>query len=67
MINNLTTVEDIERQDDLDLGLLSINPYDIGWLENTKQILGNDPIFWLWPKPMAGNGIDFQHINPYDL
>ena len=64
---NLTTVEEMERQDDLDLDIPSINPYDMGWLENTKQILGTDPIYWIIPKKMHGNGVDFKHINPYDL
>ena len=68
LLMNLTTIEDIERQDDIDLGMQYVNPYDMGYHENVQQILGERWLFWILPTTkMNGNGIDFKHINPYDL
>jgi palmitoyltransferase len=67
LFRNRTTIENAEWNDDRDLGIETENPYDLGWLENTKQILGNNVYLWPFPQSMTGNGIVFRTRNPYGL
>ncbi|ORX94705.1 zf-DHHC-domain-containing protein [Basidiobolus meristosporus CBS 931.73] len=34
-------------------------PYHLGAMKNIKQVLGDDPKWWLWPAPAPGNGINY--------
>ncbi|WVN86643.1 uncharacterized protein L203_101812 [Cryptococcus depauperatus CBS 7841] len=34
-------------------------PYNIGVYHNLKAVLGPNPLFWLWPQKMQGNGLSF--------
>ncbi|RUP47110.1 hypothetical protein BC936DRAFT_146126 [Jimgerdemannia flammicorona] len=34
-------------------------PYDVGLYNNIKQVLGDNPLFWLWPKSAKGDGLHF--------
>jgi hypothetical protein len=67
LLRNRTTIENAEWNDDKDLGIETENPYDLGWLENTKQILGTPVYMWPIPQSMSGNGVHFQTRNPYGL
>ncbi|KAG0298377.1 Palmitoyltransferase [Linnemannia gamsii] len=35
-------------------------PYHLGVLTNFQEILGQNPLLWLWPKPMLGDGLQFK-------
>ncbi|KAH7050770.1 DHHC palmitoyltransferase-domain-containing protein [Linnemannia elongata] len=35
-------------------------PYHLGVLTNFQVILGQNPLLWLWPQPMLGDGIQFK-------
>ncbi|KAI8900443.1 DHHC palmitoyltransferase-domain-containing protein [Globomyces pollinis-pini] len=56
MIRNSTTIENLEQLEDQEMGLDVSNPYDIGWLGNTKQILGDIIFLWWLPQPMPDLG-----------
>lgn len=66
---NITTIEAFENQKIDDWiktgGIPSTNeyPYNLGWKENFKQILGDNVILWILPLPQRGNGIDFKKTN----
>lgn len=34
-------------------------PYDLGWLDNLKSVLGPKPWLWLWPQEMKSDGLSF--------
>jgi hypothetical protein len=34
-------------------------PYDVGPSRNCRAVLGARPLAWLWPQPMAGDGLAF--------
>nr|XP_018263587.1 palmitoyltransferase PFA4 [Kwoniella dejecticola CBS 10117]OBR85745.1 palmitoyltransferase PFA4 [Kwoniella dejecticola CBS 10117] len=38
-------------------------PYNIGLYKNVKSVLGSNPLLWLWPQPMRGDGLSFP-VNP---
>ncbi|KAI9637964.1 Palmitoyltransferase PFA4 [Dioszegia hungarica] len=38
-------------------------PYNIGFLDNIKSVLGPNPLLWLWPQPMRGDGLSYP-VNP---
>ncbi|WWD09908.1 hypothetical protein V865_008037 [Kwoniella europaea PYCC6329] len=38
-------------------------PYSIGLVKNVKSVLGPNPLLWLWPQPMRGEGLSFP-VNP---
>ncbi|WRT67380.1 uncharacterized protein IL334_004351 [Kwoniella shivajii] len=38
-------------------------PYSIGLIQNVKSVLGPNPLLWLWPQPMRGDGLSFP-VNP---
>ncbi|OCF55869.1 palmitoyltransferase PFA4 [Kwoniella mangroviensis CBS 10435] len=38
-------------------------PYSIGLVKNVKSVLGPNPLLWLWPQPMRGDGLSFL-VNP---
>ncbi|OCF36404.1 palmitoyltransferase PFA4 [Kwoniella heveanensis BCC8398] len=38
-------------------------PYNIGIIENIKSVLGPNPLLWLWPQKMRGDGLSFP-VNP---
>jgi palmitoyltransferase len=61
VLQNRTSIENIEMQDDSDLGLYPQNHFDNGWLANVKEVLGDNPLFWMIPgQVMSGNGIDYD-------
>ncbi|KAJ3324749.1 Palmitoyltransferase [Boothiomyces sp. JEL0866] len=64
LINNRTTVENLSYLDDKDLGVEKTNPYDLGWLTNVKQILGDNPWLWVVPKDMKPKG-NYELADPY--
>ncbi|KAF9896620.1 hypothetical protein BX616_007095 [Lobosporangium transversale] len=35
-------------------------PYNQGVLTNFQEVLGHNPLLWLWPKPMLGDGLRFK-------
>ncbi|KAG0207037.1 Palmitoyltransferase [Mortierella sp. NVP41] len=35
-------------------------PYHLGVLTNFQEVLGQNPLLWLWPQPMVGNGLQFK-------
>lgn len=49
------------------IGIIIINasykkvkyPYNLGWYRNVCAVLGNQPLFWMWPQRMQGNGLYF--------
>ncbi|KAF8945332.1 Palmitoyltransferase [Haplosporangium gracile] len=41
-------------------------PYDVGYLRNYRQILGESVWFWLWPQPMQGSGTEFAVTDDKD-
>lgn len=36
---------------------------NIGFVANLKSVLGPNPLLWLWPQPMRGDGLSFP-VNP---
>ncbi|KAK8869594.1 hypothetical protein IAR55_000161 [Kwoniella newhampshirensis] len=38
-------------------------PYNIGFIKNIKSVLGPNPLLWLWPQKMRGDGLSFP-VNP---
>ncbi|ODN83420.1 hypothetical protein L202_01562 [Cryptococcus amylolentus CBS 6039] len=38
-------------------------PYNIGMYKNLKSVLGPQPLLWLWPQKMRGDGLSFP-VNP---
>ncbi|KAK6099278.1 hypothetical protein, variant 2 [Batrachochytrium dendrobatidis JEL423] len=60
IVKNITTIEDLDLQDSVMMGIPTVNIYDMGWLENTKAILGSR--WWLWwmPQDMEGTGVVFN-------
>ncbi|KAL7424244.1 Palmitoyltransferase [Cryptotrichosporon argae] len=38
-------------------------PYHIGLVPNLRSVLGPNPLTWLWPQPMRGDGLSFP-VNP---
>ncbi|OWT41413.1 palmitoyltransferase PFA4 [Cryptococcus neoformans Bt1] len=38
-------------------------PYNIGIYKNIKSVLGPNPLLWLWPQKMQGDGLSFP-VNP---
>ncbi|KAG0054566.1 Palmitoyltransferase [Gryganskiella cystojenkinii] len=35
-------------------------PYHQGFLANFQDVLGQNPLLWLWPQPMIGDGLVFK-------
>ncbi|KAF9936817.1 Palmitoyltransferase [Mortierella alpina] len=35
-------------------------PYHQGILANFQEVLGKNPLLWLWPRPMLGDGLRFK-------
>ncbi|KAH9257430.1 hypothetical protein BSLG_008505 [Batrachochytrium salamandrivorans] len=57
---NITTIEDLEIQDNILMGAPVANPYNMGWLKNTKAILGSRVWLWWAPQAMEGDGKSFH-------
>ncbi|ORX33793.1 DHHC palmitoyltransferase-domain-containing protein [Kockovaella imperatae] len=38
-------------------------PYNIGFIANMNSVLGSNPLLWLWPQAMKGDGLSFP-VNP---
>jgi len=38
-------------------------PYNIGWYKNLQSVFGPNPLLWLWPQKMQGDGLSFP-VNP---
>ncbi|WVR05338.1 hypothetical protein IAU60_002352 [Kwoniella sp. DSM 27419] len=38
-------------------------PYNIGMFRNISSVLGSNPLLWLWPQKMRGDGLSFP-VNP---
>ena len=36
-------------------------PYDLGWYENVKVVMGKYPLTWLLPQSPNGDGFSFEH------
>ncbi|KAL2916402.1 Palmitoyltransferase [Polyrhizophydium stewartii] len=60
LLRNVTTIEDLDLQDDILMGVGSHNPYDLGWVENVKAVLGPRPLLWWMPQKMEGDGYRFR-------
>lgn len=59
MLNNLTTIEYREKKEEM-----TENKYNIGYLENFKQVFGNNIFLWLLPvRGTAEDGGYFFQIN----
>jgi hypothetical protein len=67
LVKNETTIEQLEFKDDRELGLIVDNPFDLGWLENVKQVLGDNVYLWAVPQKMVGDGTLFKVKNTFDL
>ncbi|KAF9404109.1 Palmitoyltransferase [Podila epigama] len=63
--SNTTTIESWEKDQILTIfrrGKVSEVkcPYHLGILTNFQTVLGNNPLLWLWPQPMLGDGLMFK-------
>ncbi|KAG0326907.1 Palmitoyltransferase [Dissophora globulifera] len=63
--SNTTTIESWEKNRVLTMirrGRISDMkcPYHQGILTNFQVVLGQNPLLWLWPQPMLGDGIHFK-------
>ncbi|KAF9191988.1 Palmitoyltransferase [Haplosporangium sp. Z 11] len=63
--NNTTTIESWEKDRVLTIlrrGEISDIkcPYNQGVLANFQEVLGHNPLLWLWPQPMLGDGLRFK-------
>ncbi|KAG0220319.1 DHHC palmitoyltransferase-domain-containing protein [Mortierella sp. GBAus27b] len=63
--NNTTTIESWEKDRVLTMirrGKISDVkcPYNQGIIANFQQVLGKNPLLWLWPQPMLGDGLYFK-------
>lgn len=67
VIYNQTTIEKLEYEEDLDMGLEPESKYDLGWFENTSQILGKNYLLWLMPQEIIGDGISFEEERRFDI
>lgn len=38
-------------------------PYNVGYMNNMKAVLGPNPWLWLWPQAMRGDGLSYP-VNP---
>ncbi|ADM11311.1 DHHC-type zinc finger-containing protein [Encephalitozoon intestinalis ATCC 50506] len=47
----------------------TLNPYNLGWKQNWKQVFGTDPLDWVTPSySTVGNGISFpKNYDEYDI
>ncbi|CDS03700.1 hypothetical protein LRAMOSA01101 [Lichtheimia ramosa] len=65
LTTNTTTIEGWEKGTALTMkshtGKISDvkYPYNLGWYRNVCSVLGNQPLFWMWPQRMQGNGLYF--------
>ncbi|KAI9317953.1 DHHC palmitoyltransferase-domain-containing protein [Dichotomocladium elegans] len=72
LARNQTTIEAWERTKVNRLirkGKISLvhYPFDIGVYQNICSVLGSNPLLWLWPQKVPGNGLSFPvrpNINP---
>ncbi|KAI8930290.1 DHHC palmitoyltransferase-domain-containing protein [Entophlyctis helioformis] len=60
LLRNVTTIEDQDIQDDMLMQVPPSLPYDLGWLDNIKEILGQRTLFWWMPQQMDGDGYSFR-------
>ena len=67
LVRNQTTIEQSEWRDDIDMGIESDNPFDMGWLNNVKQVLGDNVYLWMVPQNVPHDGIHYVTKNPYNL
>ncbi|KAF9930770.1 Palmitoyltransferase [Linnemannia zychae] len=42
-------------------------PYHLGVLANFQAVLGDNPLLWLWPQPMLGDGLQFKMKKDIDV
>ncbi|KAI7903905.1 DHHC palmitoyltransferase-domain-containing protein [Cokeromyces recurvatus] len=61
---NQTNIEAWERgkvEDLIRRGKISpVNyPFDVGFYRNIREVLGSNPLLWLWPQKMQGDGLTF--------
>ncbi|KAF0460717.1 zf-DHHC-domain-containing protein [Gigaspora margarita] len=64
MWTNTTTIENWEKDKVATMvrrGKIKevIFPYDIGFIENIRANLGDNPILWCWPQEIKGTGLSF--------
>ncbi|EIW70199.1 hypothetical protein TREMEDRAFT_29571, partial [Tremella mesenterica DSM 1558] len=38
-------------------------PYNLGFMRNLESVLGPNPLLWIWPQKMQGDGLSFP-VNP---
>lgn len=64
LMQNLTTVEYLEKKDAAFAHGIFFrrDPYDLGLINNISAVLGRNPLLWLFPQPMEGNGHDFERL-----
>ncbi|KAF9355231.1 Palmitoyltransferase [Mortierella sp. NVP85] len=63
--NNTTTIESWEKDRVITMirqgKIIDVKcPYNQGILANFQQVLGHNPLLWLWPQPMLGDGLRFK-------
>jgi palmitoyltransferase len=69
LMRNKTTIEDWDfedlKQEAKKEGKSIVFPYDIGIVENVKQIMGRNPLLWLLPTKPEGDGLSFRLSKTY--
>ena len=60
----MTTIEQISIESEFALMEFQRNPYDLGWKENVRQILGGW-MGWFIPLPLVHDGHEFPHRKEY--
>lgn len=67
LLFNKTTIEDLDFKEDREMGIDErLNIYDKGVFKNVCDILGDEPLFWIFPQAMKGDGIVFRDTTGYD-
>ncbi|GAA5951325.1 hypothetical protein JCM8115_005119 [Rhodotorula mucilaginosa] len=64
VVTNTTTIESWEKDRAVSLkrrGKIREYryPYHLGYVRNVQAVLGENPLWWMWPQPTPGNGLSF--------
>lgn len=61
ILTNQTTIESMEKRNPVRISGERENVFDLGWEENVREILGDDPKLWLLPIwTSKGDGVHFK-------
>merc|ERR1719487_2882239 len=64
VVTNTTTIESWEKDRAVSLkrrGKIREYryPYHLGYVRNVQTVLGENPLWWMWPQPTPGDGLSF--------